>query len=99
MERSLGPISPRVLGAAYGYAQIPSQTGIRRVSLWLPIRNLFFAGAILSGCKCAVWVNEPLPRRSRAKPTLENDTLFVALLTLGRYPCMQREARFLSHSA
>ena len=51
-------------GTAYGYAQIPNQTGRRRVKIQSPIRNLFFAsawtepghgftGAILSGYWCA----------------------------------------------
>ncbi len=51
-------------GTAYGYAQIPSQTGRKRVKIKSPIRNLFFAsawsepghgftGAILSGYWCA----------------------------------------------
>lgn len=51
-------------GTAYGYAQIPSQTGRRRVRIQSPISNLFFAsawtepghgftGAILSGYWCA----------------------------------------------
>jgi all-trans-retinol 13,14-reductase len=51
-------------GTAYGYAQIPSQAGRRRVKIQSPIRNLFFAsawtepghgftGAIMSGYWCA----------------------------------------------
>ncbi len=51
-------------GTAYGYAQIPSQTGRKRVKIQSPIHNLFFAsawaepghgftGAILSGYWCA----------------------------------------------
>ena len=51
-------------GTAYGYAQIPNQTGRKRVKIQSPIRNLFFAsawtepghgftGAILSGYWCA----------------------------------------------
>jgi phytoene dehydrogenase-like protein len=51
-------------GTAYGYAQIPSQAGRKRVKIQSPIRNLFFAsawtepghgftGAILSGYWCA----------------------------------------------
>ena len=51
-------------GTAYGYAQIPSQAGRKRVKIQSPIQNLFFAsawtepghgftGAIMSGCWCA----------------------------------------------
>ncbi len=51
-------------GTAYGYAQIPCQTGRKRVKIQSPIRNLFFAsawtepghgftGAIMSGYWCA----------------------------------------------
>ena len=51
-------------GTAYGYAQIPNQTGRRRVKIQSPINNLFFAsawtepghgftGAIMSGNWCA----------------------------------------------
>jgi len=51
-------------GTAYGYAQIPYQTGRKRVKIQSPIRNLFFAsawtepghgftGAIMSGNWCA----------------------------------------------
>ena len=51
-------------GTAYGYAQIPSQAGRRRVKIQSPIPNLYFAsawtepghgftGAILSGKYCA----------------------------------------------
>ena len=51
-------------GTAYGYAQIPHQTGRKRTKIQSPIRNLFFAsawaepghgftGAILSGYWCA----------------------------------------------
>lgn len=78
-------------GTAYGFAQIPSQASIRRTPLKSPIPNLFFAGAwtfpgggftgaILSGYKCAVWVNETLPRRSRAGAELTSDSRIVPLL-------------------
>ena len=51
-------------GTAYGFAQIPSQTGRKRVKIQSPIPNLYFAsawtepghgftGAIMSGYWCA----------------------------------------------
>jgi len=51
-------------GTAYGYAQIPSQAGRKRMKIQSPVPNLFFAsawtepghgftGAILSGNWCA----------------------------------------------
>jgi len=77
-------------GTPYGYAQIPKQSGMGRIPVQSPIKNLYFAGAwtfpgggftgtIISGFLCANKVQKSVSKKSRT--TLITDDRIIKLIS------------------
>ncbi|PZX55568.1 FAD-dependent oxidoreductase [Algoriphagus chordae] len=79
-------------GTPYGFAQTPKQSGMGRLPLKSPIKNLYFAGAwsmpgggftgaIISGFLCGNTVNKRLNKNSNTQPVKLVDDRIVKLIS------------------
>jgi all-trans-retinol 13,14-reductase len=77
-------------GAPYGFAQTPSQSGMRRIPAQSPVKNLFFAsawsfpgggftGVIIGGFLCAMLMNKKVKWKSQEPGTLKDERVVKLL--------------------